>query len=232
MTKIGKKYLESSKLVDKSVLYTSAEAVDLVVKTSKAKFDETVELAVRLGVDPRHADQQVRGAIVLPHGTGKTVRVLVFAKGDKVKEAEEAGADYVGAEEYMDKIQKQNWLEFDAVIATPDMMGLVGRLGRVLGPRGLMPNPKSGTVTFDVARALADIKAGKVEYRVDKTSIIHVPIGKSSFGVQKLMENFKVIMEAIVKAKPAAAKGQYLKSVSISSTMGPGVKINPTKVLD
>ncbi|MFA6940345.1 MAG: 50S ribosomal protein L1 [Clostridiaceae bacterium] len=229
---MGKKYLESSKLVDKSVLYTSAEAVDLVVKTSKAKFDETVELAVRLGVDPRHADQQVRGAIVLPHGTGKTVRVLVFAKGDKVKEAEEAGADYVGAEEYMDKIQKQNWLEFDAVIATPDMMGLVGRLGRVLGPRGLMPNPKSGTVTFDVARALADIKAGKVEYRVDKTSIIHVPIGKSSFGVQKLMENFKVIMEAIVKAKPAAAKGQYLKSVSISSTMGPGVKINPTKVLD
>lgn len=232
MTKIGKKYLESSKLVDKSVLYTSAEAVDLVVKTSKAKFDETVELAVRLGVDPRHADQQVRGAIVLPHGTGKTVRVLVFAKGDKVKEAEEAGADYVGAEEYMDKIQKQNWMEFDAVIATPDMMGLVGRLGRVLGPRGLMPNPKSGTVTFDVAKALADIKAGKVEYRVDKTSIIHVPIGKSSFGAEKLMANFKVLMEAIVKAKPAAAKGQYLKSVSISSTMGPGIKINPTKVLD
>jgi len=232
MAKIGKKYLESSKLVDKSVLYTSAEAVDLVVKTSKAKFDETVELAVRLGVDPRHADQQVRGAVVLPHGTGKTVRVLVFAKGDKVKEAEEAGADYVGAEEYMDKIQKQNWLDFDAVIATPDMMGLVGRLGRVLGPRGLMPNPKSGTVTFDVARALSDIKAGKVEYRVDKTSIIHVPIGKSSFGAQKLMENFKVLMEAVIKAKPAAAKGQYLKSVSISSTMGPGVKINPTKVLD
>ena len=232
MTKIGKKYLESSKLIDKSVLYGAAEAVDLVVKTSKAKFDETVELAVRLGVDPRHADQQVRGAIVLPHGTGKTVRVLVFAKGDKVKEAEEAGADYVGAEEYMDKIQKQNWMEFDAVIATPDMMGLVGRLGRVLGPRGLMPNPKSGTVTFDVARALADIKAGKVEYRVDKTSIIHVPIGKSSFGAQKLMDNFKVLMEAVVKAKPAAAKGQYLKSVSISSTMGPGVKINPTKVLD
>ncbi|MDV3428492.1 MAG: 50S ribosomal protein L1 [Bacillota bacterium] len=229
---MGKKYLESSKLVDKSVLYTTAEAVDLVVKTSKAKFDETVELAVRLGVDPRHADQQVRGAVVLPHGTGKTVRVLVFAKGDKVKEAQEAGADYVGAEEYMDKIQKQNWLDFDAVIATPDMMGLVGRLGRVLGPRGLMPNPKSGTVTFDVARALADIKAGKVEYRVDKTSIIHVPIGKSSFGAQKLMENFKVLMEAVIKAKPAAAKGQYLKSVSVSSTMGPGIKINPTKVLD
>lgn len=232
MTKMGKKYLESSKLVDKSVLYTSAEAMDLVVKTSKAKFDETIELAVRLGVDPRHADQQVRGAVVLPHGTGKTVRVLVFAKGDKVKEAEEAGADYVGAEDYMDKIQKQNWLDFDAVIATPDMMGLVGRLGRILGPRGLMPNPKSGTVTFDVAKALADIKAGKVEYRVDKTSIIHVPIGKSSFGAQKLMENFKVLMEAVIKAKPAAAKGQYLKSVSISSTMGPGVKINPLKVLD
>lgn len=232
MTKIGKKYLESSKLVDKSVLYTSAEAMDLVVKTSKAKFDETIELAARLGVDPRHADQQVRGAIVLPHGTGKTVRVLVFAKGDKVKEAEEAGADYVGAEDYMDKIQKQNWLDFDAVIATPDMMGLVGRLGRVLGPRGLMPNPKSGTVTFDVAKAISEIKAGKVEYRVDKTSIIHVPIGKSSFGAQKLMENFKVLMEAVIKAKPAAAKGQYLKSVSVSSTMGPGIKINPTKVLD
>jgi large subunit ribosomal protein L1 len=232
MTKIGKNYLESSKLIDKSVLYSTEEAVDLVVKTSKAKFDETVELAVRLGVDPRHADQQVRGAVVLPHGTGKIVRVLVFAKGAKVKEAEDAGADYVGAEEYMDKIQKQNWLDFDAVIATPDMMGLVGRLGRVLGPRGLMPNPKSGTVTFDVAKALADIKAGKVEYRVDKTSIIHVPIGKSSFGSQKLKENFKALMEAIVKAKPAAAKGQYLKSVSISSTMGPGVKINPSKVLD
>lgn len=232
MTKIGKNYQESSKLVDKSVLYSTGEAVDLVIKTSKAKFDETVELAVRLGVDPRHADQQVRGAVVLPHGTGKTVRVLVFAKGAKVKEAEDAGADYVGAEEYIDKIQKQNWLDFDAVIATPDMMGLVGRLGRVLGPRGLMPNPKSGTVTFDVAKALGDIKAGKVEYRVDKTSIVHVPIGKSSFGNQKLMENFKALMEAIVKAKPAAAKGQYLKSVSISSTMGPGIKINPLKVLD
>jgi len=232
MTKIGKKYLESSKLIDKSVLYGAAEAVDLVVKTSKAKFDETVELAVRLGVDPRHADQQVRGAIVLPHGTGKTVRVLVFAKGDKVKEAEEAGADYVGAEEYMDKIQKQNWMEFDAVIATPDMMGLVGRLGRVLGPRGLMPNPKSGTVTFDVARALADIKAGKVEYRVDKTAIIHVPIGKKSFGSEKLIQNFHALMEAVIKAKPAAAKGQFLKSVVVSATMGPGVKINPTKTLD
>lgn len=232
MTKVGKKYLESAKLVDKSVFYTTDEAMDLVVKTSKAKFDETIELAVRLGVDPRHADQQVRGAVVLPNGTGKVVRVLVFAKGDKVKEAEDAGADYVGAEEFIDKIQKQGWLEFDAVVATPDMMGLVGRLGRVLGPRGLMPNPKSGTVTFDVARALSEIKAGKVEYRVDKTSIVHVPIGKSSFGAEKLKVNLKALMEAVIKAKPAAAKGQYLKSVSVSSTMGPGIKINSLKVLD
>ncbi|WP_125153910.1 50S ribosomal protein L1 [Clostridium rectalis] len=229
---MGKNYIESSKLVDKNALYTPSETMDLVVKTSKAKFDETIELAVRLGVDPRHADQQVRGAIVLPHGTGKTVKVLVFAKGEKAKEAEEAGADYVGAEEYMEKIQKENWFDFDVVVATPDMMGLVGRLGRVLGPKGLMPNPKSGTVTFDVAKALSDIKAGKVEYRVDKTSIIHVPMGKKSFGCEKLADNFHTLMEAIVKAKPAAAKGQYIKSVSVSSTMGPGIKVNPTKVLE
>src|SRR3712207_2613871 len=228
---MGKNYVESAKLVDKSALYTPAEAMDLIVKTSKAKFDETVDLAVRLGVDPRHADQQVRGAIVLPHGTGKKVRVLVFARGEKAKEAEAAGADYVGAEEYLDKIQKENWFDFDVVVATPDMMGVVGRLGRVLGPKGLMPNPKSGTVTFDVAKAIADIKAGKVEYRLDKTAIIHVPIGKKSFGEEKLAENYNVLMEAIVKAKPAAAKGQYIKSLSISSTMGPGVKINPAKVL-
>ncbi|MFA9397127.1 MAG: 50S ribosomal protein L1 [Clostridiaceae bacterium] len=232
MAKVGKNYLESSKLVDKKVLYTPAEAMDLVVKTSKAKFDETIELAVRLGVDPRHADQQVRGAVVLPNGTGKTVKVLVFAKGDKVKEAQEAGADYVGAEEYLEKIQKENWFDFDVVVATPDMMGVVGRLGRVLGPKGLMPNPKSGTVTFDVAKALNEIKAGKVEYRVDKTCIIHVPIGKTSFGNEKLSQNFKVLMEAVVKAKPSAAKGQYIKSVAVASTMGPGVKINPAKVLD
>ena len=229
---MGKNYLESAKLVDKNALYTPAEAMELAVKTSKAKFDETVELAVRLGVDPRHADQQVRGAVVLPHGTGKTLKVLVFAKGEKAKEAEAAGADFVGAEELVDKIQKENWFGFDVVVATPDMMGVVGRLGRVLGPKGLMPNPKSGTVTFDVARAIAEIKAGKVEYRVDKTAIVHVPLGKRSFGPEKLAENFHTMMEAIVKAKPAAAKGQYIKSVSVSSTMGPGVKINPTKVLD
>ncbi|EJP6474137.1 50S ribosomal protein L1 [Clostridium sp. FAM 1755] len=229
---MGKKYTESVKLVDKNTLYTVQEAIELVTKTSKAKFDETVELAVRLGVDPRHADQQVRGAVVLPHGTGKKVRVLVFAKGDKVNEAQEAGADFVGAEELVEKIQKENWFDFDVVVATPDMMGVVGRLGRVLGPKGLMPNPKSGTVTFDVAKAIADIKAGKVEYRVDKTAIIHVPIGKSSFGEEKLSNNFHVLMEAVVKAKPAAAKGQYIKSVSISSTMGPGIKINPGKVLE
>ncbi|ABS33703.1 MULTISPECIES: 50S ribosomal protein L1 [Clostridium] len=229
---MGKKYTESVKLVDKNTLYTVQEAIELVTKTSKAKFDETVELAVRLGVDPRHADQQVRGAVVLPHGTGKTVRVLVFAKGDKVNEAQEAGADFVGAEELVEKIQKENWFDFDVVVATPDMMGVVGRLGRVLGPKGLMPNPKSGTVTFDVAKAIADIKAGKVEYRVDKTAIIHVPIGKSSFGEEKLSDNFHVLMEAVVKAKPAAAKGQYIKSVAISSTMGPGIKINPGKVLE
>lgn len=229
---MGKNYIESVKLVDRNALYTPIEAMDLAVKTAKAKFDETIELAVRLGVDPRHADQQVRGAVVLPHGTGKTVRVLVFAKGEKAKEAEVAGADFVGAEDLVDKIQKENWFDFDVVVATPDMMGVVGRLGRVLGPKGLMPNPKSGTVTFDVAKALAEIKAGKVEYRVDKTAIIHVPIGKRSFGPEKLAENFRTLMEAIIKAKPAAAKGQFVKSVSISSTMGPGVKVNPTKVLD
>lgn len=229
---MGKNYVESAKLIDKSVLYTPQEALELAVKTAKAKFDETIELHVKLGVDPRHADQQVRGAVVLPYGTGKSVRVLVFAKGPKVQEALDAGAEYVGAEEYLDKIQKENWFEFDVVVATPDMMGVVGRLGRVLGPKGLMPNPKSGTVTFDVAKAITDIKAGKVEYRVDKTSIIHVPIGKKSFGDEKLKVNFKSLMEAVIKAKPAAAKGQYLKSISVSSTMGPGVKINPTKVLD
>jgi large subunit ribosomal protein L1 len=229
---MGKKYLESLKLVDKNTMYTTAEAMELVIKTSKAKFDETVEIAVKLGVDPRHADQQVRGAVVLPHGIGKKVRVLVFAKGDKAKEAEVAGAEYVGAMEYVDKIQKENWFEFDVVVATPDMMGVVGRLGRVLGPKGLMPNPKSGTVTFDVAKAITEIKAGKVEYRVDKTSIVHVPIGKSSFGAEKLVGNFHSLMEAIVKAKPSAAKGQYLKSVVVASTMGPGIKINPGKVLE
>ncbi|MBR0576319.1 50S ribosomal protein L1 [Proteiniclasticum sp. BAD-10] len=229
---MGKNYVESAKLVDKSVLYTPQEALELAVKTAKAKFDETIELHVKLGVDPRHADQQVRGAVVLPHGTGKSVRVLVFAKGAKAQEAQEAGAEYVGAEDYLDKIQKENWFDFDVVVATPDMMGVVGRLGRVLGPKGLMPNPKSGTVTFDVAKAIAEIKAGKVEYRVDKTSIVHVPIGKKTFGDAKLKDNFKALMEALVKAKPAAAKGQYIKSVSVSSTMGPGIKINPTKVLD
>jgi large subunit ribosomal protein L1 len=232
MGKMGKNYIESAKLIDRSALYTPSEAMELAIKTSKAKFDETIEVHVRLGVDPRHADQQVRGAVVLPNGTGKTVRVLVFAKGDKAKEAQAAGADFVGAEELVDKIQKENWFEFDVVVATPDMMGVVGRLGRVLGPKGLMPNPKSGTVTFDVTRALADIKAGKVEYRVDKTAIVHVGIGKTSFGTEKLMENFHTLMEAVVKAKPSAAKGQYIKSVSVASTMGPGVKINPVKVLD
>ena len=229
---MGKNYIESAKLVDKNALYTPMEAMELAVKTAKAKFDETIELAVKLGVDPRHADQQVRGAVVLPHGTGKTVRVLVFAKGEKAKEAELAGADFVGNDDLVEKIQKENWFAFDVVVATPDMMGVVGKLGRVLGPKGLMPNPKSGTVTFDVARAIAEIKAGKVEYRVDKTSIVHVPLGKGSFGAEKLAENFHALMEAVVKAKPAAAKGQYLKSVSVSSTMGPGVKVNPTKVLD
>ena len=229
---MGKKYVESSKLVDKSVLYTPAEALDLAVKTAKAKFDETIELHVRLGVDPRHADQQVRGAVVLPHGTGRSVKVLVFAKGDKAKEAQEAGADFVGADELVQKIQGENWFDYDVVVATPDMMGVVGRLGRVLGPKGLMPNPKSGTVTFDVTKAIEEIKAGKVEYRVDKTAIVHVPVGKKSFGAEKLKENFHTLMEALIKAKPAAAKGQYIKSVSVSSTMGPGIKLNPHRVLD
>ena len=229
---MGKKYIESSKLIDKNALYTPAEALELAVKTAKAKFDETIELHVRLGVDPRHADQQVRGAVVLPHGTGKDVKVLVFAKGEKAKEAEAAGADFVGADELVQKIQGENWFDYDVVVATPDMMGVVGRLGRVLGTKGLMPNPKSGTVTFDVANAIKEIKAGKVEYRVDKTAIVHCPIGKKSFGTEKLVENFKALMDALVKAKPAAAKGQYLKSVSVSATMGPGAKVNPAKVLD
>ena len=229
---MGKKYIESSKLIDKNALYTPAEALELAVKTAKAKFDETIELHVRLGVDPRHADQQVRGAVVLPHGTGKDVKVLVFAKGEKAKEAEAAGADFVGADELVQKIQGENWFDYDVVVATPDMMGVVGRLGRVLGPKGLMPNPKSGTVTFDVANAIKEIKAGKVEYRVDKTAIVHCPIGKKSFGTEKLVENFKALMDALVKAKPAAAKGQYLKSVSVSATMGAGAKVNPAKVLD
>lgn len=229
---MGKKYIESAKLIDKSALYSPAEALELTVKTAKANFDETIELHARLGVDPRHADQQVRGAIVLPNGTGKSVKVLVFAKGDKAKEAEAAGADFVGAEELVQKIQSENWFDYDVVVATPDMMGVVGRIGRVLGPKGLMPNPKSGTVTFDVAKAIAEIKAGKVEYRVDKTAIVHCPIGKKSFGAEKLKENFHTLMEALVKAKPAAAKGQYIKSVTVSSTMGPGAKINPAKVLE
>ncbi|MDD6769978.1 MAG: 50S ribosomal protein L1 [Inconstantimicrobium porci] len=229
---MGKKYLESVKLIDKNTLYTPAEALELSVKTSKAKFDETIECHVRLGVDPRHADQQVRGAVVLPHGTGKSLRVLVFARGEKAKEAEAAGADFVGADELVQKIQGENWFDYDVVVATPDMMGVVGRLGRVLGPKGLMPNPKSGTVTFDVAKAISEIKAGKVEYRLDKNAIIHCSIGKASFGAEKLVENFHTLMEAIIKAKPAAAKGQYVKSVSVASTMGPGAKINPVKVLE
>jgi large subunit ribosomal protein L1 len=228
----GKKYQESAKLVNKLELYGPADAMDLVLKTAKAKFDETVEAHIKLGVDSRHADQQVRGAVVLPHGTGKKVRVLVFAKGDKVNEAEQAGADYVGADDLVAKIQKENWFEFDVVVATPDMMGVVGRLGKVLGPKGLMPNPKAGTVTMDVSKAIADIKAGKIEYRLDKTNIIHCPVGKVSFGTEKLVENFHTLMEAIVKARPAAAKGQYMKSVVVSSTMGPGIKVNPLKVTE
>ena len=226
---MGKNYVESAKLINREELYSPEEALDLAVKTAKAKFDETIELHVRLGVDPRHADQQVRGAVVLPNGTGKSVRVLVFAKGEKAQEARNAGADFVGEMDLVDKIQKENWFDFDVVVATPDMMGAIGKLGRVLGPKGLMPNPKSGTVTFDVTKALAEIKAGKVEYRLDKTAIIHVPIGKKSFGQEKLGVNFKAVMDAIVKAKPAAAKGQYVKSISVSSTMGPGVKINQNK---
>ncbi|QAT43521.1 50S ribosomal protein L1 [Aminipila luticellarii] len=230
MPKRGKNYRESAKLVDKTNLYEVSEAMDLITKTSKAKFDETIEVHIKLGVDGRHADQQVRGAIVLPHGTGKSKKVLVFAKGPKAQEAEAAGADYVGAEEMAQKIQTENWFDFDVVVATPDMMGVVGRLGKVLGPKGLMPNPKSGTVTMDITKALEEIKAGKVEYRLDKTNIIHTPIGKASFGAQKLEENFKALMEAVVKAKPAAAKGQYLRSVTVASTMGPGIKLNSMKL--
>lgn len=230
--KRGKKYQEAVKLYDKSAVYSPSEAIGTVLKTAKAKFDETVEVHVRLGVDGRHADQQVRGAVVLPHGTGRTVRVLVFAKGDRAKEAEAAGADYVGAEELVAKIQGENWFEFDVVVATPDMMGVVGRLGRVLGPKGLMPNPKSGTVTMNVTQAIQDIKAGKVEYRLDKSNIIHVPIGKVSFGQEKLEENFRTLIGAIIKAKPAAAKGQYLRNLTLASTMGPGVRVNPLQVGD
>lgn len=228
----AKKYVESVKLIDRTKLYDPAEALDLVIKTAKAKFDETVEIHVKLGVDSRHADQQVRGAVVLPNGTGKQVRVLAFAKGDNVQAALDAGADYAGGEELAAKIQNENWFDFDVVVATPDMMGIVGRIGRVLGPKGLMPNPKAGTVSPDVKKAIDDIKAGKIEYRLDKTNIIHCPIGKASFGVEKLSQNFNTLMSAIIKAKPAAAKGQYLRSVSVASTMGPGVKVNPAKVSD
>ena len=226
----GKKYTDSVKLLEKSKLYDPDEALDLVCQTSKAKFDETIEIHVRLGVDSRHADQQVRGAIVLPHGTGKTARVLVFAKGEKADQAKAAGADYVGDTDLVEKITKENWFEFDVVIATPDMMGTIGRLGRVLGPKGLMPNPKAGTVTMDVAKAVNEAKAGKIEYRLDKTNIIHCPIGKASFGKEKLAENFNTLMGAIIKAKPAAAKGQYIKSCVIASTMGPGIKVNGAKL--
>jgi large subunit ribosomal protein L1 len=227
----GKKYQESAKKIDKNTLYDTADAMKLVVETAPAKFDETVELHVKLGVDSRHADQQVRGAIVLPHGTGKTQRVLVFAKAAKADEARAAGADYVGEMDLVEKIQKENWFDFDVVVATPDMMGVVGRLGKVLGPKGLMPSPKAGTVTMDVTKAIKEIKAGKVEYRLDKTNIIHCPIGKVSFGQEKLAENFSALMGAIVKAKPAAAKGQYIKSCTVASTMGPGIKINGAKLV-
>ena len=225
----SKKYTDSVKLIEKSRLYDTAEAMDLVCQTSKAKFDETIEVHLRLGVDSRHADQQVRGAIVLPHGTGKKVRVLVFAKGDRAEAAKAAGAEYVGDVDLVEKIQKENWFEFDVVIATPDMMGTIGRLGRVLGPKGLMPNPKAGTVTMDVAKAVEEAKAGKIEYRLDKTNIIHCPIGKASFGAEKLAENFNTLMGAVIKAKPAAAKGQYIKSCVIASTMGPGIKVSTAK---
>lgn len=226
----GKKLTDAIKQVDKNVLYEPVDALELVKKLAPAKFDETVEAVVKLGVDPRHADQQVRGAVVLPHGTGKTRKVLVFAKGDKVKEAEEAGADFVGAEDMVEKIQKEGWLGFDVAIATPDMMGLVGRLGKILGPRGLMPNPKTGTVTFDVTRAVQEVKAGKIEYRVDKAGIIHAPIGKVSFPVEKLTDNLRTLVEQLIRVKPAAAKGTYIKGIYVSSTMGPGVKVNSQKV--
>ena len=229
MAKQGKRYAEVAKLVDRAKQYDTAEAVSLLKQTAKAKFDETVELHIKLGVDGRHADQQVRGAIVLPHGTGKSKKVLVVAKGEKAEEAKAAGADFVGAEDMIQKIQTENWFDFDVLVATPDMMGLVGRLGRVLGPKGLMPNPKSGTVTFDIEKAVNEIKAGKVEYRLDKTNIVHVTIGKVSFEDEKLVENLNALMEAVVKAKPAAAKGTYLKSVTMTSTMGPGIKLNSTQ---
>ena len=229
--KKGKRYVESAKLVDRTNLYDVEEAVSIIKKTANAKLDETIEAHIKLGVDGRHADQQVRGAVVLPHGTGKKVKVLVFAKGDKVEEAQAAGADYVGGQELVPKIQNEGWLDFDVVVATPDMMGVVGRLGRVLGPKGLMPNPKAGTVTMDVTKAINDIKAGKIEYRLDKTNIIHVPVGKASFTEEQLADNFHTLMGAIVKAKPAAAKGQYLRSLTITSTMGPGIKLNPVKLV-
>ncbi len=230
MNKMGKKYQDSVKLIEKAKLYDASEAIALVCQTSKAKFDETIELHIRLGVDSRHADQQVRGAIVLPNGTGKTVKTLVFAKGDRADAAKEAGADYVGADDLVAKITGENWFDFDVVIATPDMMGVVGRLGKVLGPKGLMPNPKAGTVTMDVAKAVKEAKAGKIEYRLDKTNIIHCPIGKASFGADKLQENFDALVGAVIKARPAAAKGQYIKSCVIASTMGPGIKINYAKL--
>ena len=230
MAKLAKKYADSVKLIEKSKLYDTAEAMELVCQTSKAKFDETIEVHVRLGVDSRHADQQVRGAVVLPNGTGKTVKTLVFAKGDNVQKALDAGADYVGGAEYAEKIQKENWFDFDVVIASPDMMAVIGRLGKVLGPKGLMPSPKAGTVTPDVARAVTEAKAGKIEYRLDKTNIIHCPIGKASFGSEKLKENFDTLLGAIIKAKPAAAKGQYIKSCVVASTMGPGIKVNQAKI--
>ena len=228
--KRGKKYSTNAKLIDRTKLYEAKEALDLVCKTAGAKFDETVECHIRLGVDSRHADQQVRGAVVLPHGTGKNIRVLVFAKGEKLNEAEAAGADFFGSEELVTKIQTENWFDYDVIVATPDMMGVVGRLGKVLGPKGLMPNPKAGTVTMDVAKAIKDIKAGKIEYKLDKTNIIHCPIGKVSFAADKLADNFNTLLSAVVKAKPAAAKGQYLKSVTVVSTMGPSVKVNTNKL--
>lgn len=232
MAKLGKKYKESIESYDRQEQFELDKALDLVLQNAKAKFDETIELSCRLGVDPRHADQQVRGTVVLPHGTGRTLRVLVFAKGEKAKEAEAAGADFVGGQDLAKKIQEENWFGFDVAVATPDMMGVVGRIGRILGPKGLMPNPKSGTVTMDVQNAVEEIKAGKVEYRVDKASNVHVPFGKASFGKEKLEENFKALMQAIVKAKPAASKGRYLRTVTLSSTMGPGVKLNPQRIMD
>ena len=230
MANVGKKYADSVKLLEKNKLYDPAEALALVCQTSKAKFDETIEIHIRLGVDSRHADQQVRGAVVLPNGTGKTAKVLVFTKGDNVDKAKEAGAEYVGGLEFAEKIQKENWFDFDVVIASPDMMGTIGRLGKVLGPKGLMPSPKAGTVTPDVARAVREAKAGKIEYRLDKTNIIHCPIGKASFGPEKLAENFNALMGAVIKAKPAAAKGQYIRSCTVASTMGPGIKVAATKI--